>query len=102
MVLRGQGRGISRLNYPGLVCLLACLSGKKYDSFVVPYLLRLTRHIYPRMMGSVHRLSSGTVIKISTAFSIHLDAEVTCYVRENTTIPVPAVHHVWTKKEDGG
>jgi hypothetical protein len=27
-VLRGQHRGLSRLNYPGLVCLLACLSGK--------------------------------------------------------------------------
>ena len=68
----------------------------------MPYLLRRASRIYPKIKGSVRRLTSGTVIKISAAFPIHLEAEVTRFIHENTTIPVPRVHDVWINKEGHG
>jgi len=69
---------------------------------LLPHLLMRAGHTYPKIKGSVQRLTFGTVIKISTPYSIHLEAEVTRFIHENTTIPVPRVHDVWTNEEGKG
>lgn len=69
---------------------------------LVPYLLNRASRIFPKMKGSVRRLTFGTVIKVTSVAPIHLEAEITRFIYENTTIPVPRVHDVWTNKEGYG
>ena len=69
---------------------------------LLPHLLKHASHTYPKIKGSVQRLTSRTVVKVSAAYSIRLEAEITRFIHENTTIPVPRVHDVWTNKEGRG
>lgn len=62
----------------------------------VPFLLRRSRRVYPKMTANVSRLTKATVLKRGPPWQLRLEAEATRYAAEHTSIPVPAVYDFWT------
>jgi tRNA A-37 threonylcarbamoyl transferase component Bud32 len=47
---------------------------------------------YPRMLGSVRRLTSSVVVKTACTEYLQREAEALQFILRNTTIPVPIVY----------
>jgi aminoglycoside phosphotransferase (APT) family kinase protein len=70
--------------------------------YFLSYLLRRASTTYPRITHNVRRLSNHTVVKQGRADLLQLEAEVTRFVRANTSIPVPEVYDFWIDKQGQG
>ena len=62
----------------------------------ITFLLRRSRHIYPKMTADVSRLTKATVLKRGVPWQLRLEAEATRYAAKHTSIPIPATYDFWT------
>jgi aminoglycoside phosphotransferase len=76
--------------------------GNRFRRLFLPYLLRRSATIYPRIARNVSRLNKTTVVKQGTPRQLHLEAQATRYVALHTSIPVPAIYDFWTGRDGRG
>ncbi|KAF8163398.1 kinase-like domain-containing protein [Crassisporium funariophilum] len=96
---------MSLLRFLGILRFLESIKisiGTHLRRLFLPFLLRRSRKIYPKIARNVTRLTKTTVVKTGPPWQLHLEAQATRFAALHTTIPVPAVYDCWTGRDGQG